>query len=73
MSPQYIDHIAGGNWFVFGLHTDGHVDVADTSRELFVHVSKETAAAVIEARDRFLKELHTLLEDADYPHGRGTT
>lgn len=61
MREKYIDSAVGGICFIFGIHADGCVDVANESGDIFTHISKDKAESICAARGRFLEELYKIL------------
>jgi hypothetical protein len=50
------------SWLVFGEHPNGNVDVSDGECDLFENISRDKAAAIIEAREEFvLRVFHILV------------
>lgn len=50
------------DWFVFGEHSTGEVDIADCGGDLVQGVSSATAEAIINLRDKFLSDVLKILE-----------
>jgi hypothetical protein len=42
------------DWFIFGSHSDGSVDVADQYGDIFVNVPKNLARELVDLRHRFI-------------------
>ena len=60
MREKYVDERVGV-WMVFGTHPDGRVDVCNADRDLFEHMDPKVAEKLVEAQERFRKELYKLL------------
>lgn len=61
MREKYTDQIVGGVWFEFGVHENGHVDIANESGDVFTDVPQEKAAELIKLRDDFLAKLYKVV------------
>lgn len=61
MLEKHIDEIVNGNWFIFGEHKDGTVDVASASGDEFTHLTKEQAEKIVAIRDKFLNDLYKVI------------
>jgi len=62
MREKEIERRVGGIWFEFGVYpVTGNVDVANIDGDVFDNVSREVAAKLIAARDRFIAELCAIM------------
>lgn len=50
------------NWFVFGEHPDGTVDVADSEGDVLTGVSRADAERLMAARDAFVAAVCEILK-----------
>jgi len=60
MKQKYVDEKVG-IWFVFGQYYGGCVDVADGQRDVFEHIPKEAAEAIVEIQKEFREKLYKIL------------
>ncbi len=63
MTEKRIDKCVP-DWYIFGENkSEGTVDIAQQDGDVFQELPKDIAEKVIEAHDRFKKELYQLLKD----------
>lgn len=62
MREKYVEEIVG-DWFIFGTHPDGTVDISDGNRDVFTNVTVPTANLLCMFQNRFLNEVKSLLCD----------
>jgi hypothetical protein len=60
MREKYVDE-AARVWAIFGVHSNGSVDVSDGNRDVFIGLSPDVAEQVVAAQARFRAELYLLL------------
>lgn len=60
--PKSVDFACGGNWFVFGVHPNGNVDVSCADGDVFTDMPPAMAEKVIALRDTFLAGLYEVCE-----------
>jgi hypothetical protein len=62
MREKYIDASVGGDWFIFGEHEDGSVDISNGTSDVFIEVPLEKALNLLAIRSKFLEELYRELK-----------
>ena len=62
MREKYIDAAVGGDWFIFGKHEDGSVDISNGATDVFTKVPLEKALNLLAIRSKFLEELYRELK-----------
>lgn len=56
----------GGDWFAFGVHSNGRVDIVDGNETRFTSLSKEQASKLIALREKFMADVEAaLLENVE--------
>jgi len=51
-------------WFVFGVHTNGYVDIADANQDVLTNIHPELAEKIIEAHNASIEKADKLLSEA---------
>lgn len=60
MREKYVDE-AVGIFMVFGVHSDGTVDVSDTQRDVFTRLPEDAAEKVVAVQAEFRAKLYKIL------------
>lgn len=55
MKTKYLEEFLGGDYFLFGIHADGRVDIASDRDDTVATVSAEHAMKLIEDRRQLMR------------------
>ena len=53
---KYVEEIVG-DWFIFGIHPDGTVDISDGDRDVFTNLTPAKADYLVRLQNQFLEAI----------------
>jgi len=62
MLKKYQEQLIGGNWFIFGEHSDGSVDISNGTDDVFTKIPLKTAHNILKIREDFMTKIEDELE-----------